>query len=269
MGTTVAPSAPTRKLPQSAASSPSFVSQSCTAAARGRREARRPRAPSASCRRRRSRRARARRSRRPAPVIAITRVGARPAAVGDEEPDRERDRRRRCGERERARPVVGAGSAGRPSAAVPPQSRRQLGRRAGLRRARRGRAASRARSVGVELRADELVEVGAAVVHSSSPVELVREPRERASRSRLHRPEGYTERVGDLALREAAPVRELDHRPLVLGKDLEGAVYAATPATRPPRGPAGPGRRRGSSGSSAAGSGVRRRPSMIALRATA
>ena len=34
------------------------------------------------------------------------------------------------------------------------------------------------------------------------------------------------EPLGDLALREPAPVRELDHRPLVLGQDLERPVDA-------------------------------------------
>ena len=81
----------------------------------------------------------------------------------------------------------------------------------------------------LEIGADEVVEVGPS---SQLLVEGVGETRERASRSRLDRAERDLEPIGDLALREPAPVRELDDGPLVLGKHLERAVHA-------PRGPRG------------------------------
>ena len=53
----------------------------------------------------------------------------------------------------------------------------------------------------------------------------VDDPRERAARARLDRAEGDMQKLRDLALGEPAPVRELDHRPLVLGQELDRAVH--------------------------------------------
>ncbi len=54
--------------------------------------------------------------------------------------------------------------------------------------------------------------------------------RERAARARLHGTERNPERLGDLALREIAPVRERDHLALALRQRLERAVH---PPLRP------------------------------------
>src|SRR5438105_14786748 len=50
--------------------------------------------------------------------------------------------------------------------------------------------------------------------------------RESAPRSRLHRSERDVEETRHLALREPAPVCELEYLPLALGKRLQRAVYA-------------------------------------------
>ena len=71
--------------------------------------------------------------------------------------------------------------------------------------------------------ADELVE---AVAHARSSSSSSAEPRERAPRPRLDRAERHVQELGDLALREAAPVGELDHGALVLRELLERAVHA-------------------------------------------
>ena len=65
--------------------------------------------------------------------------------------------------------------------------------------------------------------------------ELVGQVAQRGTRPRLDRAKGDVQEVGDLALRHAAPVRELDERSLLLGKDLECAMDA-------PRHPLGLGR---------------------------
>ena len=202
----------------------------------------------------------------PAPVIAITRSVLGPPLSATRNPTAKATAPNAAASA-RAR-LAGAARRGtdvRRRAAREP--RRQIGRRACL--DQRLVDTLEPLALGrVEVRADQLVEVRAVVRSFERPVELVGEPRERASRPRLHRPEGYTERVGDLALREAAPVRELDHRPLVLGEDLERPVHLPCApggfcAVR------GAGVVAGPVGGSAAGSGVRRRPSVMAFRATA
>src|SRR5207248_8250432 len=57
-------------------------------------------------------------------------------------------------------------------------------------------------------------------------LQYVGEVRERTSHAGLHGSQRDVEEARNLALRQAAPVRELDDLPLTLGQRLERAVYA-------------------------------------------
>ena len=141
--------------------------------------------------------------------------------------------------------------------------RRELGREL-RRRPDLCRAASCTRCEALELRgldvvADQLAEVLHRSSSSSSSAS-----RRSAERVRvLTVPSGMLTYVGDLALREPAPVRELDERALLLGERLERPVHAPRDPARPrPRRPGpGPARRprAGRPPSAAACGGGRRR----------
>ena len=63
-------------------------------------------------------------------------------------------------------------------------------------------------------------------IHASSSPSMSARRIERRARARLDRPERDAEELGDLALREPAPVGEGDHLALALGQLLERAVHA-------------------------------------------
>ena len=172
-----------------------------------RRARARPRsAPSASSRRvgvehdgdpRHNRRGRAHRLRE-SPLRSSPPSGSRQLRRG-------RTARRRC-RRERKRQATSSGGA------APAAPRR--GPEAG-----RPRRASRVRAPGAPARRPRCRGRRGRRSRGSSQllVELVGETRERAPGARLHRAERELEPVGDLALREPAPVGELDDGPLVRG----------------------------------------------------
>ena len=168
-----------------------------------------------------------------APCIGTTRTTW--IALGRAPGSRARSRRRSRPRRPRRR--SGAPATGR---AAPARERRRprrfrpSGRRLGelaraarpagrRRRASRARARSRARSSGLRpVEVDQLVEIGR---HSSSPSRISARCIS-ALRVRVFTvPSGIPSRVGDLALREVAPVGERDHLALPLRKPLERAVH--------------------------------------------
>ena len=237
IGTTVVPSVSTRKLPQSAASSPSFREPELVATAvRLPVRAPLPRAPSASCRRRRSRRPRARRSRRRrrsarsrgrCSARRCPRRGTRPRTRPTESRGEERERRpggalrRGTTRQQAARRSRGGSSGGGPASSVP----------GGRARAAHDRSARR--------RADELVEVGPRAFIRSSRRARSQDARERfafaSSPSRgVYR---ASRRSRSARGRASTRARSPDAR---AREGSRGRDVPATPATRLPRGPAAP-----------------------------